>query len=304
MSKMYFRVENENGTHPNLREYNRNIFENPFISSSEADRYIAEEIRKQVNGADDRCLFSCTRSLAVALLKYNYIGDNPLIIMECEENIVLVQLTNDKLSCTEYDIHNLGYPLKRYYPDMDIKICNYVLAVDDNNAFEKYIHNYVRTHRKKEASPQKDCEVVIKHMTDNLKITKHIDAVYILYALQMRTNFLKNELSRYYLENVYNELDISEEERQAFITITNYLCYNKKYEKRISKTIISEKLKEQRISMYYDAYWIACDILTKSNNVKDALNISESYITDILANEVIYAYYLSKNKVRKLFMNW
>ena len=56
--------------------------------------------------------------------------------------------------------------------------------------------------------------------------------------------------------------------------------------------------------MYYDAYWIACDILTKSNKVKDTLNISESYITDILANEVINAYYLSKTKIGKLYMNF
>ena len=55
----------------------------PTICKSQVDEYIAQEIRKQINGAHSSNVLSYSKSLAACLFKYNTRLQNPLHIFDC-----------------------------------------------------------------------------------------------------------------------------------------------------------------------------------------------------------------------------
>lgn len=303
---MFFRIEDNNGFNPKLREYNKDSFESPFIKSSDADKYIAEEIRKEVNGANERSLFSCTRSLGVALFKYDYYADNFIIIEYDLEDEVRLEVKDTRIerSCY-YDILDLNYPLKHLYPNKKIKIFNFSIAVDNDKYLNRYLKAYTGIGKKKFAAVEKDSEVIIKHMNDDIKVSQHIDALYILYALQWRTNFLKCYYSREYLKNVYDKLEIDKSEREAFYKITSYLYCELENEKKMSQRILREKLNDSRGFVGCDSYEIAYNLLTpknfKANNwdicwefpIEEVWKLSTEYLFDELVDEIWEAYKIS-----------
>ena len=75
---MLFRIEdseNEDGVH---REYSILPQDLPTMPMSEIEVYIADEIRKEVNGANNRRLLSYSKSLGICLLKYIKYADNEI----------------------------------------------------------------------------------------------------------------------------------------------------------------------------------------------------------------------------------
>lgn len=75
-----FRIEDGANCSGILRNYKIKDEDLPVINKNDVEDYIAEEIRKQVNGSKDRKLLSYSKSLGVCLLKYNDYVDNELHI--------------------------------------------------------------------------------------------------------------------------------------------------------------------------------------------------------------------------------
>ena len=75
---MLFRIEdseNEDGVH---REYSILPQDLSTMPMFEIEAYMADEIRKEVNGANNRRLLSYSKSLGICLLKYNKYADNEI----------------------------------------------------------------------------------------------------------------------------------------------------------------------------------------------------------------------------------
>ena len=82
---IYFRIEDRANSLGIQRKYQIPVEELPIIDKQEVEDYIAEEIRKEVNGSRDRGLLSYSKSLGVCLLKYNECTDNELHICSVNE---------------------------------------------------------------------------------------------------------------------------------------------------------------------------------------------------------------------------
>ena len=91
--KLLFRIEdteNEQGCH---RQYALPYDALPKLRISELDKYIANEVRKEINNTKDRRLLSYSKSLGVCLLKYNKFIDNELHISDIPLKNITYTLT-------------------------------------------------------------------------------------------------------------------------------------------------------------------------------------------------------------------
>lgn len=263
---MYFRVEDENGLSPNLRSYGWDDSYSTKVSTYDADKLIANEIREEVNNSNQRKVFSCSKSLAVTLFKYNYIADNPIHLIpyetsNCVEFDIVDEYGKANLSCAPYSIGDLEYPIKRYLGDKEIILKNYIIEVDNDTLLDKYLKKYTGTGKKKFAACEKDNEVIIRHVIEDYVIYEHISSVYILYALQYKTKFLNCDLVFNELMQLFSKKINEENERIAFFYLIDYLKKCWRNEEEISNKILEEKRKEGRIMCGYDAYYIAFDII-------------------------------------------
>lgn len=257
---MLFRIEDISGFDPNLRTYDAYDFTRPVVSKAQIDIYISSKIRDEVNGSKSRELLSYSKSLATCLLKYNKFTDNELhiCIINGVLDIIVYDSQRSNMKYKTYSIRNRinGKPL--FNKEGKIRLRGFIIDVSDNNSVDEYLRYYTDTGKKIMASPEKDNEVVVMNPPNDLIIKEYIDAVYILYALQLKYSFLNNADVR---KNLIRELEDMEEscfyycsqEREAFILLVQYLHDYWSYEKEISRGIYEYSEKEEHSSICYDS---------------------------------------------------
>lgn len=296
---MYFRVEDENGIFPQLREYGCGSSYNTRVNACDADVLIAQEIREEINNSNQRNVFSYSKSLGVVLFKYNYVADNPIHLIPhgigC--NWVELIINENKVSRYEYinyNIADLNYPIRKKFIDREILLGNYIIEVDNNILLDKYLRNYTDVGKKKIAACEKDREVIIRHAVDDYVIIDHIHAVYLIYALQYTTGFLYKDWVVERLQKIFREKIEEQKEFNAFSYIVFYLKERWEYEKEISQKILGKKLEDARMVPCYDGYHLALDIM-KERDYESAWNNSSYYLYDSLIEEIwkIFFAYIS-----------
>ena len=255
---MLFRIEdNENidGCH---REYEIPFDNLPRMHMSELEKYLAEEIRKEVNNANDRNLLSYSKSLGVCLLKYNKYTDNELHIntQDFYDCICYYDCKKEYFECEVYGLMNgvMGYGFR--HKKRDIVLTNIVIDVSDNELLDTYLNKLTGVGRKKMASPEKDKEVLKMQSPNDMVISDYSDSVYLLYALFLRYG-MKKSIYEKLINRISNLEDFrfefcGEVERKALLTIINYLYYNGKDEIEMSRKVFQDSAEAEHISMYYD----------------------------------------------------
>lgn len=300
-SPIYFRIEDENGwsDSPQSRNYDAiNDDWNKPIKVEDADAYIAQKIREEVNGSKKRTLFSFTRSLAVALFKYNKWMDNPLIICfsHIPENYIEYFDENNNPDSVFYSItsHLKGYPLlcQLKIKTSKIKIHNFCLAVDDNLYLDNYFRHRTDIGRKKMASPEKDEEVImLRAPQSRYMISESLPELYIIYALHLKSGFLRDEDIRDELKEKimqYAEDCIDKMEANSFRILIDYLAQLNINEEKSHPSILSA---QKNPPMYEGEYTMALDILNAENEDNVCIPTRTKLECDI---ETFYSKYLDR----------
>lgn len=77
---MLFRIEDNQNPDDHYREYKIPFQFWQELKEKELEKYLIEEIRKEISASQGRKLLSYYKSLGVCLLKYNQVTDNELHI--------------------------------------------------------------------------------------------------------------------------------------------------------------------------------------------------------------------------------
>lgn len=286
-----FRIEDVSGFDSNLRLYNPDIYNSISIDGAQFDKTIATMIRNEVNGAKSRNLHSYSKSLATCLLKYNKYTDNELhVFIDNAKYYDKVFYSNyqdiDKIR--DYSIMDRVNDNCTYLNEMGpVQLQSFVIDVSDNTLTNRYLRKYTGVGLKKRASPEKDKEVVIFNPLYDIVVKKHMDAMYVIYALQMKYGFLNNEIIKVNLMNdIYNidarMFDNSENERIAICEVIKYLATYMEWEKSTSEAILKESEHKVHLSMYYDAilqyHGIQC------SSIEATINIIDFYNFDVISD--------------------
>ena len=250
---MLFRIEDVNDSDAIRRIYNPNEFHCPYLKSSDVDTYIAEEIRKEVNGSADRNALSYSKSLAVCLLKYNPYADNELHILPLcwnARNIIqYISINHIRFICGQGDIFSAEYsildrlnnPSPLIFPCDCVTLREFIVDVSDNELLNHYLRRYTLDQKglSSRVSPEKDCEVIVMNPPIDLTIGEwNIEAIYILYALNMIFGFLRSPfVCKQLIDTIHQSNILCVDEINAFETIICYLSECWQYEFEISKNI-------------------------------------------------------------------
>lgn len=257
---LYFRIEDVANAEGIYRKYQLPKDMLPEVNKQDVEYFIADEIRKQVNGSNSRNLLSYSKSLGVCLLKYNEYTDNELHIcyvddFEYEDYIWYITDKNNYKS-KHFSLHSGVYGEKLFKKEGKIILENFVMDIADNVLLKIFLEKYTRVGLKQYASPEKDWEVIMMQADNDIVIERYIDSVYILYALQLKYKFLKDwnvveqikeEILR--LDNV--RFDGCEQKRKAIIFLVQYLYYKREIEIKMNRKIF--KCTKNHISMFYDS---------------------------------------------------
>jgi len=255
---MLFRIEDSENPFGCHREYSIPIEKLPRLELAEVEGYIAEEIRKEVNNANNRKLLSYSKSLGVCLLKYNKYTDNKLHINKLDscDFVNYYDIESDKCEYKIYSLANGVYNKESKHKEKKIVLLNFVIDVSDNNLLDLYLQKITGTGRKKVASPEKDKEVLLMQSPEDMVITTYLDSVYLLYALFMRYG-MKKSIHKNLINQIKN-LDsyrfeiCGEVERYALIEIVNYLYNYGKNDIEMCHRVFQDSQGEEHLSMYYD----------------------------------------------------
>lgn len=275
---MLFRIEDISGFEPQSRTYDLNECNVPIIEKGKIDQYISGKIRAEINNSQTRDLLSYSKSLATCLLKYNNFTDNELHIYDTSEYDYFVYLSSKgKPKCKNYSIEDRlsGKPL--FNKSGNINLCHFIIDVSDNEILNEYLIKYQKIEKKRFASPEKDQEVVVMNPLSDLVITDYMDAVYILYALQLKYRFLNNSNIRTALISEIEEIQFDPEEtdtpeKTAFIELINYLANYWEEEYKLSQIILNESENTEHLSMAFDSILQFDDIMKHS--FEDSYNLS------------------------------
>jgi hypothetical protein len=256
---MLFRIEDISGFAPKLRTYDVDEFKVPLVDKEQVDIYIAMKIREGINGSKKRELLSYSKSLATCILKYNKYTDNELhiCIINGRKDYISYTSPKDNVKWKYYFIQDRinGKPL--FNKSGKIQLRNFVIDVSNNTLVDKYLRYYTNVGKKSLASPEKDSEIAVMNPPNDLIINQYMDAVYILYALQLRYRFLSNVNVQRALILELDSMDAFRfeycpSERVAFINLILYLSANWQYEYQISQKIYNYSEREEHLSIYYD----------------------------------------------------
>lgn len=290
----YFHIEDAFEQRMN---YETNTSALTLIEKTQVNNFIANEIRLQVNGSQQRSIFSVSKSLGIVLFKYNKIGDNPLHIIPINylDQLEVSISPNDTHFLIPYGIQNTAQ-LSKGINQSNFYLHNYVIDVSNDNALNQYLHTYTPVGKYPYAACEKDKEVLMRHITPDFTISDeiYIDAVYLIYALNYRYGFLQNlivfnciiNLFQYHTQDNVNAY-------YGFYTIINHLICNQDFEKYASTPIILEKQNEGRFVC--DMYYVALEILDTA--LEDSLYMA--YDTS-----VSYCNYNLLNDIWKIFWQW
>ena len=257
-SKMLFRIEdseNEDGIH---REYSLLPQNLPTIPMSEIEAYIADEIRKEINGANDRCLLSYSKSLGICLLKYNKNCDNEIHINNdyVFNYVVYYDWKKQEYKWEAYNLNDalLGLGIKN--KKRTVCLCNFALDVSNNNLLDRYLQKFTGVGRKKIASPEKDMEVLLLQSPNDFVIKQYSNSIYLLYALVIKygMNAYTHDALIQYISNLEDfRFEFCESDEQtAIIQIIDYLYYYQNLERNMSSVVIMDSYNSGDISGYYD----------------------------------------------------
>lgn len=286
---MLFRIEDISGFNPNLRIYDVDESTKPLVDKTRIDEYIALKIREEVNGAKSRELLSYSKSLATCILKYNKYTDNELhicIINDIKDYILYISPDGNE-KWKPYFIGNRinGEPL--FQKNGKIQLLNFIIDVSNNDLLDNYLRCYTGSGKKVLASPEKDNEVVVMNPSSDLVINQYMDAVYILYALQLKYRFLCDiKIQRTLIDELSNmdefRFEYCPHERMAFIHLILYLSAKWKYEYQISQKIYDYADSEEHLSICYDPILQFHDIM--ENDFEESYDFStynQNVISDL-----------------------
>ena len=285
---MLFRIEDISGFDPKLRTYDAGEFIQPTVNKGQIDNYIASKIREEVNGSKNRSLLSYSKSLATCILKYNKYTDNELHICNNISGHSYITYISPlkKKKRRVYDISNriIGNPL--FNKAGEIQLVDFVIDVSNNNQLDKYLRYYTGYGKKITASPEKDSEVVVMNPPNDLVINQYMDAVYVLYALQLKYEFLGNVRIRKYLISELKNMDefhfeYCPHERTAFIKLIMYLSTNWNFERYISRRIYDYSKNKKHVSLYYDPIFQFQDI---ENDIFDKSYFLSTYNDNVISD--------------------
>lgn len=243
---MLFRIENnqEQGGDGKIREYELSFRELPRMKVKDMEKYIAEEIRKEINGSNNRNLLSYSKSLGVCLMKYNKFSINELHINKDNDNYIDNYITyyickkhniKEDTAYLDFDTGLIGLPKK----DNEIVIIkNIEIDVSNNESVDRYLRKVIGVGIKKVASPEKDCEVLLMQSPDDLVISDYLHSIYLLYGLVLKYgmntkiyNYLYDKI-RWLKEDYFTDCP---EEKGAILYVLNYLYEQYKYERKVIK---------------------------------------------------------------------
>lgn len=259
---VYFRIEDKASNTGVCREYQIQYEKLPIVNKQDIEYYIADEIRKEVNGSQNRRLLSYSKSLGVCLLKYNEHVDNELHICcvdnYCYENSIHYITSKEIFKYKYYSLRDGLSNNKLFKGEGEIKLCNFVIDVANNDILNKYLMKYTNVGLKQYASPEKDSEVVMMQAKNDVVIEQYMDSIYILYALQLKYHFLRSQTV---VENLIKEVrrlenfrfDGCEQERDAIIFLIQYLYCNRECEIEANQKIFNYVEKKEHLSSYYDS---------------------------------------------------
>lgn len=289
---MIFRIEDNQNSNGNHREYEIPFKDLPILKLNELENYLAEKIRKEVNNTQDRNLLSYSKSLGICLLKYNKFADNELHIdkygngdgcisfcfykairwmlnelhineIEDDDGFSFYSLPFDKqILLKKYVFFDLklgglyGLKLSSKNKEEKIVLVNFDIDVSDNNFLDIYLRDKTGTGRKKVASPEKDKEVLIMQSPDDMVVSDYLPSVYLLYALVLRYGMNKS-IHKFLYNKIYNLDDYyfaycEETERDALLTIIDYLYYYDKDEQMMIKKVLKDCKEMEHLSVFYD----------------------------------------------------
>ncbi|MBD5549771.1 MAG: hypothetical protein HDQ96_01145 [Lachnospiraceae bacterium] len=259
---VYFRIEDIANYEGIQRNYRIETDKLPVMNKQAVEYYIAEEIRKEVNGSKDRNLLSYSKSLGVCLIKYNEYVDNELHICYVNdmwyENSICYFSPNQHIKHKIYSLEKGLYSHGIFKGNDEIKLINFVLDIANNKLLNDYLLKFTKTGLKQYASPEKDYEVIMMQAYDDLTIEIYIDSIYLLYALQLKYNFLRNrdivnllicEISQ--LEDF--RFENCEHERQAIIFLIQYLYSETEFEKIVFEEMLKYSEKREIFYGYYNS---------------------------------------------------
>ncbi len=279
-----FRMEDISNFDGVSREYKISFEDLPRINKQCIDKYIAEKIKKAVNGSDKRDILNYSKSLAVCLLKYNKRNSNELHICKIDK-CDFISYCSPKIKYKEKD-----YLLKDrveqntlFKNDKEIKLQNFVIDISNNTILNKYLNQFTSEGKglKAYASPEKDCEVVMMQADTDWKVSaNNLHSVYVLFALQLKYGFLCDDT----IENIkqrFQELQDTfedENEKRAFLILILHLYFNLDFERDILSTtpVYGEDYNYDSISLFdqiadddfkaaesYNNYYFSLDVLSR-----------------------------------------
>lgn len=294
---MVFRIEDNQNIDGNHREYEIPFQSLPVLKMKEFEKYLAEQIRKEINNSQDRNLLSYSKALGVCLLKYNKFTDNELHINTDIDSvcgyIYFYYLKNQKLefACEPFDLMYGLYGLDSKKRERDIIVLNFNIDVSDNYLLDGYLRKMTGTGRKKVASPEKDKEVLVMQSPNDMVISDYLDSVYLLYALVLRFGMKKSVYENLYyrIQNLedYRFECCGEIERKALLTIIEYLYYYGKDERIMIEQILQDSQNNEHLSTYYDPILQLLGIQEES--FEDSFMLGD-YNSNIVSEWIWYCY--------------
>ena len=288
---VYFRIEDSANCEGIQRNYQIEKEKLPVMNKQEVENYIAEEIRKEVNGSKDRKLLSYSKSLGVCLLKYNQFLDNELHICNVNnmwyENAIYYFSPNQHFKHKFYSLQDALYSRGLFKGNDEITLINFVLDIANNKSLSDYLFKFTNTRLKPYASPEKDYEVIMMQAFDDVTINIYIDSIYLLYALQLKYNFLRSpDIVNLLICEIYDLEDFRfnncEHERKAIIFLIQYLYSETEFEKIAFEEML--KYSEQR-EIFYGYYH---SLLQRQGVMYDSLEdtyyLLSDYIDDVVSS--------------------
>lgn len=249
---LLFRIEGNEDWGEKKRDYNLPPIP---IQAQELDSYIAEEIKKEVNGSKQRKLLSYSKSLGICLLKYvDYCIDKELHILYWSYDCSYIQFGNNQMA---YDLEEV-MEQRTFDTNETIEISNFIIDISDNKMLDQYLRQMTGTGKKKFASPQKDQEVVVMNPDpdNDWMIEGYLNTVYLLYALVYKYGIneaISSDIKQKICDLEPNRFIFCEQERKALIIIVDYLSNNYDYERKVTNKILDEC----RNSAFYEPYMLS-----------------------------------------------
>ncbi|MBD5472678.1 MAG: hypothetical protein HDR20_07220 [Lachnospiraceae bacterium] len=291
---IYFRIEDIASGTGMQRNYKIEVEDLPVMNKQNVEYYIAEEIRKEVNGSKDRNLLSYSRFLGVCLLKYNEYVDNELHI--CYENSMFYEntiryITPRHFKRKNYSLETGLSPYRLFNGNGEIKLVNFVLDIANNKLLNDYLLKFTNTGLKQYASPEKDYEVIMMQTNSDLKIERYIDSIYLLYALQIKYKFLHNRIIVDKVINDIYQLDAfrfegCEQERQAIILLVTYLFSETLKEEIVFEEMFKYSEKREHFFGYYNSLLQLHGIMY--DDFEDAYHLSD--YNDNVVSDIFWKY--------------